>query len=131
MPVANGMPSAAIGSREEVPPCCVTVVSACACCQVAASARLSGKLQIAVAGAGELAGGDARTVSPTQLPKKGGSASRRDASSSSANLIARLRGRVFLFVFLVGEGKKPVSQWRGASLSQKLRRLSKWFPGLS
>jgi hypothetical protein len=69
-------------------------------------------------------------VSPTQLPKKGGSASRRDASSSSANLIARLRGRVFLFVFLVGEGKKPVSQWRGASLSQKLRRLSKWFPGL-
>jgi hypothetical protein len=70
-------------------------------------------------------------VSPTQLPKKGGSASRRDASSSSANLIARLRGRVFLFVFLVGEGKKPVSQWRGASLSQKLRRLSKWFPGLS
>ena len=70
-------------------------------------------------------------MSPTQLPKKGGSASRRDASSSSANLIARLRGRVFLFVFLVGEGKKPVSQWRGASLSQKLRRLSKWFPGLS
>ena len=69
-------------------------------------------------------------MSPTQLPKKGGSASRRDASSSSANLIARLRGRVFLFVFLVGEGKKPVSQWRGASLSQKLRRLSKWFPGL-
>ena len=69
-------------------------------------------------------------MSPTQLPKKGGSASRRDASSSSANLIARLRGRVFLFVFLVGEGKKPVSQWRGALLSQKLRRLSKWFPGL-
>ena len=39
MPVANGMPLAAIGAREEVPPCCVTVVSAYACCQVAASAR--------------------------------------------------------------------------------------------
>jgi hypothetical protein len=53
MPVANGMPLAAIGAREEVPPCCVTVVSAYACCQVAASARLSGKLsklQIAVVG---------------------------------------------------------------------------------
>ena len=35
MPVANGMPSAAIGAREEVPPCCVTVISANACCQVA------------------------------------------------------------------------------------------------
>ena len=40
MPVANGMPLAAIGAREEVPPCCVTVVSAYACCQVAASATL-------------------------------------------------------------------------------------------
>ena len=28
MPVANGMPLAAIGAREEVPPCCVTVISA-------------------------------------------------------------------------------------------------------
>ena len=43
MPVANGMPLAAIGAGEEVPPCCVTVISACACCQDAASARLSGK----------------------------------------------------------------------------------------
>ena len=50
MPVANGMPLAAISAREEVPPCCVTVVSAYACCQVAASARLSGKLQLAVFG---------------------------------------------------------------------------------
>ena len=47
MPVANGMPSAAIGAREEVPPCCVTGISvhqrlhACAAmCQVAASATL-------------------------------------------------------------------------------------------
>ena len=31
MPVANGMPLAAIGACEEVPPCCVTVISACAC----------------------------------------------------------------------------------------------------
>ena len=28
MPVANGMPLAAIGAREEGPPCCVTVISA-------------------------------------------------------------------------------------------------------
>ena len=28
MPVANGMPLAAIGAGEEVPPCCVTVISA-------------------------------------------------------------------------------------------------------
>ena len=33
------MPLAAIGAREEVPPCCVTVISANACCQVA-SCRL-------------------------------------------------------------------------------------------
>ena len=31
MSVVNGMPLAAIGAREEVPPCCVTVISACAC----------------------------------------------------------------------------------------------------
>ena len=31
MPVANGVPLAAIGACEEVPPCCVTVISACAC----------------------------------------------------------------------------------------------------
>jgi hypothetical protein len=41
---------AAIGAREEVPPCCVTVISACACCRVAASARLVARLQIAVVG---------------------------------------------------------------------------------
>ena len=35
MPVANGVPLAAIGAREEVPPCCVTVISAYACRQVA------------------------------------------------------------------------------------------------
>ena len=40
MPVANGMPLAAIGAGEEVPPCCVTVISANACRQVVASARL-------------------------------------------------------------------------------------------
>ena len=34
MPVANGVPLAAIGACEEVPPCCVTVISACACRQV-------------------------------------------------------------------------------------------------
>ena len=34
MPVANGMPLAAIGAREEVPPCCATVLGACACRQV-------------------------------------------------------------------------------------------------
>ena len=31
MPVANGMPLAAIGAGEEVPPCCVTIISANAC----------------------------------------------------------------------------------------------------
>ena len=35
--VANGMPLAAISAREEVPPCCVTVISAYACRQVARS----------------------------------------------------------------------------------------------
>ena len=39
MPVANGMPLAAIGAREEVPPCCVTVISANACRQVAPAAE--------------------------------------------------------------------------------------------
>ena len=34
MPVANGVPLAAIGACEEVPPCCVTVISAYACRQV-------------------------------------------------------------------------------------------------
>ena len=34
MPVVNGMPLAAIGAREEVPPCCATVLGACACRQV-------------------------------------------------------------------------------------------------
>ena len=34
MPVANGMPLAAIGAREEVPPCCATVLGAYACRQV-------------------------------------------------------------------------------------------------
>ena len=33
--VANGMPLAAIGAREEVPPCCVSVLGAYACRQVA------------------------------------------------------------------------------------------------
>ena len=40
MPVVNGMPLAAIGAREEVPPCCATVLGAYACRQVAAPARL-------------------------------------------------------------------------------------------
>ena len=35
--VANGMPLAAISAREEVPPCCVTVISAYACRQFARS----------------------------------------------------------------------------------------------
>ena len=39
MPVANGMPLAAIGAGEEVPPCCVTVISAYACRQVAPAAE--------------------------------------------------------------------------------------------
>ena len=99
------------GAREEVPPCCVTVISAYACCPVAASARLSGKLQIAVAGAGELAGGDARTASPTHSCRRRAAArhgATQAAAPRSANLIARLRGRVFLFCFPSGRGKKPV-----------------------
>ena len=40
MLVANGVPLAAIGACEEVPPCCVTVISACACRHVAPSAGL-------------------------------------------------------------------------------------------
>ena len=39
MPVANGVPLAAIGACEEVPPCCVTVISACACRHVAGPAK--------------------------------------------------------------------------------------------
>ena len=39
MPVANGVPLAAIGACEEVPPCCVTVISACACRHVAGPAN--------------------------------------------------------------------------------------------
>ena len=50
MPVANGMPLAAIGAREEVPPCCVTVISAYACRQVAPAAETVMKPQIAVFG---------------------------------------------------------------------------------
>ena len=50
MPVANGMPLAAIGAREEVPPCCVTVISANACCLVAPSAETVARLQLAVFG---------------------------------------------------------------------------------
>ena len=40
MPVANGVPLAAIGACEEVPPCCVTLISACACRHVAGPANL-------------------------------------------------------------------------------------------
>ena len=50
MPVANGMPLAAIGAGEEVPPCCVTVVSAYACRQVAPAAETVMKPQVAVFG---------------------------------------------------------------------------------
>ena len=50
MPVANGMPLAAIGAGEEVPPCCVTVISANACRQVALVCGTGMKLQIAVLG---------------------------------------------------------------------------------
>jgi hypothetical protein len=39
MPVANDMPLAVIGAREEVPPCCVTVISAHAGCQAAPTAE--------------------------------------------------------------------------------------------
>ena len=45
MPVANGVPLAAIGACEEVPPCCVTVISACACRHVAGPANLRVPLQ--------------------------------------------------------------------------------------
>ena len=41
MPVANGKPLAAIGAGEEVPPCCVTVISANACRQVAPADTVS------------------------------------------------------------------------------------------
>ena len=40
MPVANGVPLAAISACKEVPPCCVTVISACACRHVAGPANL-------------------------------------------------------------------------------------------
>ena len=50
MPVANGMPFAAIGAGEEVPPCCVTVISAYACRQVAPAAETVMKPQFAVLG---------------------------------------------------------------------------------
>ena len=40
MPVANGVPLTAIGACEEVPPCCVTLISACACRHVAGPANL-------------------------------------------------------------------------------------------
>ena len=40
MPVTNGVPLAAIGACEEVPPCCVTVIGACACRHVAGPANL-------------------------------------------------------------------------------------------
>ena len=48
--VANAMPLAAIGAREEVPPCCVTVISAYACRQVARETETVLKLQLAVVG---------------------------------------------------------------------------------
>ena len=70
-----------------------------------------------VAGAGELA----------QLPKWGGGASRRDASSSSANLIARPRISDFVaLVFSQCRSGRSGAERR----SQKSRRLSKWFPCL-
>ena len=40
MSVASGMPLAAIGAREEVPPCCATVLGAYACRHVAVPANL-------------------------------------------------------------------------------------------
>jgi hypothetical protein len=46
MLVANSMPLVAIGAREEVPPCCVTVISAYACRQVAPAAETVMKPQI-------------------------------------------------------------------------------------
>ena len=51
--MANGMPLAAIGAGDEVPPCCVTVISARACGQVAPSAETVMKPQIAVFGDSE------------------------------------------------------------------------------
>ena len=45
--VAKGMPLAAISAREEVPPCCVTVISAYACRQVALRCETVLKLQLA------------------------------------------------------------------------------------
>ena len=48
--VANGMPLAAISAREEVPPCCVTVISAYACRQVAPSAGTVSRADGAVVG---------------------------------------------------------------------------------
>ena len=50
MPVANGMPLAAIGAGEEVPPCCVTVISANACRQVAPAADTVSNAESAVFG---------------------------------------------------------------------------------
>ena len=48
--VANGMPLAAISAREEVPPCCVTVISAYACRQVARSCDTVSNAERAVVG---------------------------------------------------------------------------------
>ena len=44
MPVASGMPLAAIGAREEVPPCCATVLGAYACRQVLLLVKTCGYL---------------------------------------------------------------------------------------
>ena len=44
------MPLAAIGAREEVPPCCATVLGAYACRQVALRCETVLKLQLAVVG---------------------------------------------------------------------------------
>ena len=46
----NYLPLAAIGAGEEVPPCCVTVISANACRQVAPAAETVARLQLAVVG---------------------------------------------------------------------------------
>ena len=50
MPMANGMQLAAIGAGEEVPPCCVTVISANACRQVAPAAETVSNAESAVFG---------------------------------------------------------------------------------
>ena len=50
MPVANGVPLAAIGAGEEVPPCCVTIISANACRQVAPAADTVSNAESAVFG---------------------------------------------------------------------------------